>query len=218
MNRTEPARDANADGGMAMMDRTTLRETHLTAGTGFAPWPVSWSGIWVGALTALAVSLVVGLVGVAVGAHQMIPRSVPGPREPGIWTFVFGVLGSFLAFAGGGWVGARVAGIYRAETAMLHGAIVWLLALSFLLAIGSMGAASFFGEWYGGLGGTTTWAMAPASSSVDPQAAAAAARNAAMSAVIAILLGLMGSVLGGWLGASGVPLAVADRELSRARA
>jgi hypothetical protein len=188
------------------MERTMPRETQLVASSGFVPWPISWSAIWVGALTALAVSLVVGLIGVAVGAHQMIPRSAPGPREPGIWTFIFGVIGSFLAFAGGGWVSARVAGIYRAETAMLHGAIVWLLALPFLLVIGSMGAASFFGEWYGGLAGTPTW-----------QAAAAAARNAAMSAVLAVLLGLMGSVLGGWLGASGVPVAVADREPSRAR-
>src|SRR5919201_1313088 len=42
-------------------------ETH---DTGWRPWPVSWSGIWIGALAALAVGLVIGLTGYAVGAHE----------------------------------------------------------------------------------------------------------------------------------------------------
>ena len=81
------------------MEKMSYREVHES---GFVPWPISWSGIWVGALAAVAVALVVGLVGVAIGAHQMIPRGRPGWREAGFWTFVFNVTGSFLAFAGGG--------------------------------------------------------------------------------------------------------------------
>jgi hypothetical protein len=197
------------------MEKVSHREVHERGG--FVPWPVSWSGIWVGALAAVAVSLIVGLVGVAIGAHQMIPRGAPGWREAGFWTLVFSVIGSFLAFAVGGWVAAKVAGIARAETAMLHGAIVWLLALPFLLVIGSMGAASFFGEWYGGLAGTPSWAAPPPPAAVDPQAAAAAARNSALGAVTAVLLGLMGSVVGGWFGADRGRVPIPEREASRAR-
>ena len=100
---------------------------------------------------------------------------------------------------------------------MLHGAIVWLLALPFLLAIGSMGAASFFGEWYGGLAGTPSWATAAPPAAVDPQVAAAAARNSALGAVTAVLLGLMGGVVGGWLGTYGARVPISEREPSRAR-
>ena len=43
------------------------------AGGEWTRWPVHWSGIWVGALAALATALVFGLVGTAVGAHQVGP-------------------------------------------------------------------------------------------------------------------------------------------------
>ena len=34
-------------------------------------WPVYWSAIWIGALSALAVGLIFGLIGTAIGAHQV---------------------------------------------------------------------------------------------------------------------------------------------------
>ena len=36
-------------------------------------WPINWSAIWVGALSALAVALILSLAGAAVGAHQLGP-------------------------------------------------------------------------------------------------------------------------------------------------
>src|SRR5437763_267776 len=36
-------------------------------------WPVNWTAIWVGALSAMAVALVFSLVGAALGAHQLGP-------------------------------------------------------------------------------------------------------------------------------------------------
>ncbi len=41
---------------------------------GLLPWYVSWSGIWVGALSAFALLLVFGLTDIAVGAHQLGQR------------------------------------------------------------------------------------------------------------------------------------------------
>ena len=35
------------------------------------PWPLSWSGVWVGTLSAIALALVFGLVAIALGAHQV---------------------------------------------------------------------------------------------------------------------------------------------------
>jgi hypothetical protein len=181
--------------------------TMVTYGDGAAevnrPWPLSWSAVWTGALAAIALILIFGFVGVAVGAHRV--------GQPfGTWhdmTFLalaWSVFSAFISFAVGGWAAAKVAGLRRSETAMLHGSIAWLVAVPILLAMASLGATAYFGSWYGGLSGTPAWAT-PAAAAVQDPNAALAARNAALAAVTALLLGLMGGVIGGWMG-SGEPM------------
>ena len=132
----------------------------------YTAWPVSWSGIWVGTLAALAVGLIIGLIGTAVGAHEA-SRYVDW-KKVRLIGLVFSVAGAFFAFVVGGWVAARIAGITRSETAVLHGAIVWLVALPLLLAFAAFGLAGQFGGWYGGLSGVPAWAAAvPACRSRD---------------------------------------------------
>lgn len=161
----------------------------------WAPWHINWSAVWVGALTALAAAVVLGLIGAALGATA--GRSLS-------WTTVSrldvagAVLGAFFAFAAGGWASAKVAGIPYSEPAMLHGAIAWLVALPLVLALLSFGAGSAFGGWYGGLGGPAS--LAPAADAVT-----GSARATALASLTAVLLGLMGSVIGGWI-ASGEPM------------
>lgn len=164
-------------------ERTTRMET--------SAWPVSWSGLWVGMLAALATGLVIGLIGTAIGAHRIAEG---GANRPGLWALVFSVAGAFFANAVGGWVATTIAGIRRAETAMLHGAIVWLLGVPALLVLGGLGATGYLGAWYSGFG--------PAAVSA---AGAVAARTAALGGVTALLIGLTGAVIGGWMG-SGEPM------------
>jgi hypothetical protein len=119
-------------------------------------------------------------------------------------TLLWSVLAAFLSFAAGGWAAAKVAGLSRSETAMLHGAIAWLVAVPILLTLAALGASAYFGTWYGGLAGTPAWVTPAAAATQDP-AAAIAARNAAVAAVTSLLLGLVGGVIGGWMG-SGEPM------------
>ena len=184
---------------------------------GWRPWPV-WSAIWVGALTALAVGLVIGLIGYAVGAHQLAgPRTMTfkGIR---MITMIFNVGGAFFAFAAGGWVAARIVGVRRAEPAMLHGAIAWLVTIPMMLVLGALGATAMYGGWYAGfVAGTPTWATTATST---PELAAAV-RNSALATVGAMLLGLVGAVIGGWM-ASGEPMRLnhyrrRDADLERPR-
>ena len=180
-------------------------------------WPVNWSAIWVGALAALSAALVFGLIGVAVGAHLLGPEHrVVDLRKTSLGALVFGVCGAFFAFVIGGWVAGKVAGILRSEPAMLHGAIVWLVATPLLVVLVGLGAGSLFGGWYAGLGGTPAGAAArtePGASASDgvkdveqlKKDAAQATRNAALGALTALLLGLVGSVIGGWM-ACGEPM------------
>jgi hypothetical protein len=162
-------------------------------------WPVAWSAIWVGTLTALAVGLIIGLVGFAVGAHQL-SRYVDW-KELRLVSLIFSIGGAFFAFVAGGWAAARIAGIRRSEPAILHGAIVWLLALPLLVALAAVGASAHFGGWYAGLSGMPSLAT---EATADPDLATATRNNALVTAV-ALLLGLIGGVLGGWM-ASGEPM------------
>ena len=168
-----------------------------------APWPLSWSAVWVGTLAAIALVLIFGLVGIAVGAHR-VGHPFGTWHEVSFLALGWSVLGAFLSFAAGGWVAAKVAGLVRSETAMLHGAIAWLVAVPILLVLAALGASAYFGTWYGGLAGTPAWVTPMAAATQDP-AAAIAARNAALAAVTSLLLGLIGGVIGGWMG-SGEPM------------
>ena len=167
-----------------------------------ASWPLYWSAVFVGGLSALALTLVFGLTAIAIGATQTGQR-ITTWHEFGFAALVFAVFGAFLSFAVGGWVAAKVAGLPLSEPAMLHGAIVWLITIPALLVFAALGAGTYFGGWYTGLGGIPIWAGAAAVPQ-DP-AVVAVARNSALGAIAALLLGLMGGVVGGWMG-SGEPM------------
>jgi hypothetical protein len=180
-------------------------ETHQTE-VGWRAWPVSWSAVWIGALAALAAGLIIGLIAAAVGAHEIVSPRITKWSTVRMTTVVFAIGGAFFAFVIGGWVAARVAGIRRSEPAMLHGVVAFLITIPIMLMLGAWGASSNFG-WYGGLGGTPLFATNAAVSAVTDPTAAQAARNTALTTVVALLLGLVGSVLGGWM-ASGEPMSL----------
>ncbi len=200
----------------------TLSPKHSTSDGRIGPF--TESAIWVGALAALAAVLIFGLIGIAIGAHLLGPEHrVVDLRKSTLGTLAFSVFSAFIAFVIGGWVAGKVAGILRSEPAMLHGAIVWLVCVPILVLLATLGAGSYFGGWYGGLAGTPSWTT-PAGTSVgrlegtgasedqrsqnraaQDDYAGRVARNTALGALTALLLGLMGSVVGGWM-ASGEPM------------
>jgi hypothetical protein len=180
--------------------------------------------------------LLFGLIGIALGAHLLGPEHrVVDLKKLGIGTLIFSVCGAFFSFVVGGWVAGKIAGILHSEPAMLHGALVWLLAVPILVMAAGLGAANLFGGWFAGLSITPAAASAGNTPFVrpDPPVAGAtseeiatyreqqaeyvrnikqwnddtpkATRNGALGAVTALLLGLMGAVIGGWM-ASGEPM------------
>ena len=167
---------------------------------GWRPWPV-WSAVWVGALSAMAVGLVIGLIGYAIGAHQLTAPRTMSFSNARLVTTIFSVGGAFFAFVVGGWVAGRILGARRAEPAILHGVIAWLITVPAMLLLGAVGASAMWGGWYGGLVASPAWMATPPTT---PEIAAAV-RNGAVAAVAALLLGLVGSVIGGWM-ASGEPM------------
>jgi len=169
-----------------------VREDSWTA------WPVYWSPVIVGALASVVAVVLFGVIGTAVGSWKAGSEGrVTDFSAVARVAVAYAVFASFFAFVIGGWVTARIAGIRRAEPAILHGAIAFLVATVVLLAMASFGGAVLNG-WYVGLAPSPA-VPTQAGQPVDPNAAKAAAAGATVAAV-ALLLGLAGSVVGGWMG------------------
>lgn len=169
----------------------------------WVPWPIVWSAIWVGALASIAAATVLGLLGASLGA-----TGIENVKDFSTWKTVSlidttaAVFGAFLAFVIGGWVTGKIAGIRRSEPAILHAVISWLVALPLLLAFLAIGAGKSFGGWYGGIIGNSRF-IAGVGVTLSPEAV----RHMAIAAETAILLGLIGSVIGGWM-ACGEPMSL----------
>ncbi|MGA3037835.1 MAG: hypothetical protein ABSE64_10185 [Vulcanimicrobiaceae bacterium] len=163
------------------------------------PWPVNWSAVWVGALTSLAVSVILGLVATVIGVSTAHPFT--SFHAVALVDLIAVVVGGFFAFVAGGWAAGKIAGFSHSEPSILHAAISWLLALPLLLLALAAGAGQAFGGWYGGLIGASPLVAAATSATTAPDVV----RNTALAALTSILIGLIGAVIGGWL-ASGEPM------------
>ena len=195
---------------------------------------VNRTAVGLGALATFCMVVLFGLVGIALQAHLLGPEHrLVDLKKLGLWSVAFCVFGAFLSSVIGGWVAVKIAGILHAEPAMLHGSFVWLVTVPILVVCAGLGASSLLGGWYGSL--VPNSATNPSSVFVPPDPLAATAtpdeiaafklkqaeynrnvrqwnedtpkvtRNSALVALTALLLGLLGSVIGGWL-ASGEPM------------
>jgi hypothetical protein len=217
--------------GGAGHDREALAEAHHER---WAHCHVNWTAVWIGGLATFSMVLLFGLVGTALGAYHLGPDyRIVDFKNLGLWTLIFSVCGAFFSSALGGWVAAKIAGILHSEPAMLHGAFTWLVVVPILVVCAGLGASSLFGSWYGGFGPNS--AMNQSTPFVQPGPLGASAsseemaafkmqqaeysrnvkqwhedspkvtRNSALGAITVLLLGLIGSVIGGWM-ASGEPM------------
>ena len=101
-------------------------------------WPVYWSPVIVGALASVVAVVLFGVIGTAVGSWKAGNEGrVTDFSGVGRVAVAYAVFASFFAFVIGGWVTARTAGIRRAEPAILHAAIAFLVATVALLAMAS---------------------------------------------------------------------------------
>jgi hypothetical protein len=185
------------ENGTRSATRLRLGETMNTSTTPCTTtWPVNWSGVFAGALSALAAALITGLAAIAVGA-QMVGHGehIVSWNRVHFSGIAFAVCGAFFSFVIGGWVAGKITGYVRPESTMLHAALAWTVAVPMILIFAALGGGGYFGGWYGGLGGSPFWANA----ALPAADAAVIVRNNALGALTSLLLGLIGSVLGGWM-------------------
>src|SRR5437660_11848048 len=107
-----------------------VREDSWTA------WTVYWTPVIIGALASVVAVVLFGVVGTAVGSWKAGNEGrITDFSGIGRAAVAYAVFASFLAFVIGGWVTARIAGIRRAEPAILHPAIALLVAWVALVAL-----------------------------------------------------------------------------------
>jgi polyhydroxyalkanoate synthesis regulator phasin len=104
---------------------------------------ISWGAILAGVVIALVVQLVLGILGLGIGASTINPLSEANPvagigTGAGIW-FAVSLL---LALFAGGYVAGRMAGIPRRQDGLLHGLLTWGLTilLTFYLLTTTVGS------------------------------------------------------------------------------
>jgi bacteriorhodopsin len=160
-------------------------------------WNVNWSAIWVGAIASLSAALILGLLGTAVGATSL--EKFSSLRTASFINVAVVICSAFFSFVIGGWVAGKITGARHSERTILHAVIAWLVATPLLVAMLAVGAGNAFGGWYGGL------VVSPIGAAVAQSATPDLVRNTALAAVSSLLVGLIGSVIGGWM-SSGEPM------------
>lgn len=104
---------------------------------------ISWGAVFAGAVLALAIQLLLSLLGLGIGLSTINPVTESGnPAEglgmgAGFWWFFSGLASLYC----GGWVAGRLSGIPRVTDSTLHGLLTWGLTtlVTFYLVTTSLG-------------------------------------------------------------------------------
>lgn len=87
---------------------------------------VSWGAILAGGLTALAVSVLLNLLGIGIGFTSINPVAESDPLSGlGTGTVIWWVVSNLIALFAGGMVAGRMAGFVSGEDGALHGFLSW---------------------------------------------------------------------------------------------
>lgn len=160
----------------------TASQASVTAaveGAPALPSRVSWGAIIAGALVALAIGVMLNVLGAAIGATAVdaVNRDTPSASSFGIGAGIWLLVSNLIGLAAGGYTAARLSGTSDGMDATLHGVGVW--ALAFLVSAVLLGnvvagtASTAFGAASSVLGGTARGAGSAVSAvadQVNPQA------------------------------------------------
>ena len=147
---------------------------------------ISWSSILAGALISLAVLVLLSVTALAAGLEVAPVGEAADPRFGAMVSSIVTGLFIVIAFGAGGLTAVWAAGLVEPGPAILHGFLVWALALLLMLALVAMGL--------GGFGGTTTFlgaAFEPATIEEFEAAGWATVLGFALGAGAAVLGGLL---------------------------
>jgi len=151
--------------GLAPIDEAHLDKT---------PTRLSWGAVFAGVVIAVAVQLVLGILGAGIGLTMIDPveGTTPGAAGFGIGAGLYWLITTIVALGAGGYAAARVAGVHERFDALVHGLVVWGVTLILTLYLLTSAVGGIIGGAFRTVGavasaaGTTVGAAAPAAASV----------------------------------------------------
>lgn len=120
---------------------------------------VSWGAILTGVVVALAIQVMLAMLGAGIGLASIEPSQAgdnPAAATMGIGAAIWWALSGIVAALAGGWVAARLAGVPTHETGMLHGVAVWAVSTLVVLYLLSSTATAFIGGAFNVVGRTVS--------------------------------------------------------------
>ncbi|WP_230483210.1 hypothetical protein [Sphingomonas sp. Leaf21] len=130
---------------------------------------VSWGAIFAGVVIAVAVQLVMGILGTGIGLSMVDPveGSTPGATGFGIGAGLYWLITTVVALGAGGYAAARVSGVTERFDALVHGLVVWGVTLILTLYMLTSAVGGIIGGAFrtvgsvAGAAGSTVGAAAP---------------------------------------------------------
>lgn len=141
------------------------------------PGPLSWRAILAGVAVALAVQLILSILGAAIGLGFIDPRSSDNPDATlvGLAAMIWWTLSGILAAYAGGVAAGRLSGRPATAIAAWHGLVTWAVTVLFIFwllttAIGSVvgGAFNLLGTAVGAVASGATAAVPAVAAAADP--------------------------------------------------
>jgi len=170
--------------GVVEQSEPAVVDTGLTAGFD----DIRWGPVMAGLFTAISALAVLTLLGLAAGSGTV--DTAAEARRVALGTGVWTGLSALLSFFAGGWVAARLAALRDERHALIHGAMVWAVAVPLVLYLltGGLGA----------LLNNAATATAPGQNAVA--SVADGISKTAWGLLASLLFGLSAATFGGWFG------------------
>ncbi len=107
---------------------------------------VSWAAVLAGVTVALVSQLLLGVLGIAIGASAIDPLHEADPtRGLGTGAGIWFVLSGLISLFAGGWTAGRLAGIHRTVDSSLHGVLTWGVTTLFTFYLLTTGVGAIIG-------------------------------------------------------------------------
>lgn len=180
---------------------------------------VQWGPILAGVATAIAVMLVLTVLGLAIGAAAFEPRD--SGQSMGTFASIWGAASAIISFFLGGWMAAKTASVVGKGSALFNGFTVGAVVLILVLYLTSTGLGNLFGTVGNNLGDIANLVQQQASdqgvTSQDAQQQAQQAaqtaranadqafntvRDASWGTLAGLILALAAATIGGLVGAN----------------
>lgn len=132
---------------------------------------VSWGAIIGGTVTVLAVSILLGMIGMAIGLWAFDPTDEKTFSGVGTGMGIWGIISLLISLAAGGFVAGKLAGM----DGLIHGFLTWsttLIATVILMAMMLMGTVRFAGNVLGSVASATGTVISGVGSAVGSGASA----------------------------------------------